>query len=208
MLMHLAILGASGHGKVVADAAEQAGWRSITFFDDACTQLSENGPWRVQGDTIALIERLSEFDGVVVGIGNNRIRAIKHSELADGGAKLVSIVHPSAVVSPYAAINCGTVVFANAVVNAFASIGAGVIINTGAIIEHDCMIGDFAHISPNAVLAGGVALGQQVWVGACSSVRELVSVGRASIIGMGAVVTKNVSSDVTVVGNPARARTK
>lgn len=204
--MHLAILGASGHGKVVADVAEQVGWQSVTFFDDAWPQLEENGPWIVQGDTDALLRLISDFEGVVVGIGNNRIREEKHSELMIAGANLVSIVHPSAVVSPHAVIGAGAVVFANAVVNSCAVVGAGVIVNTGAVVEHDCVIGDFAHISPNAVLAGGVMLGQQAWVGASASVRQLISVGQASIVGMGAVVTKDVEPGVTVVGNPARAQ--
>ncbi len=202
--MHLAILGASGHGKVIADAAEQAGWQSVTFFDDAWPELGENGPWFVKGDTRALIANLTSFDGVVVGIGNNRIREEKQSELTNAGAKLVTIVHPTATVSPHASVGVGSVVFAKSVVNACAMVGDGVIVNTGAVIEHDCVVGDFAHISPNAVLAGGVKLGQQVWVGACASVRQLVSVGEASTVGMGAVVTKDIQSGVTVVGNPAR----
>ena len=206
--MHLAILGASGHGKVIADAAEQAGWHSVTFFDDAWPELKENGPWAVQGDTSALLTKLSDFDGIVVGIGTNCIRAVKQLELSDAGAKLVSIVHPTAVVSPHAAIGSGSVVFANSVINACAVVGAGVIVNTGVVIEHDCIVDDFAHISPNAVLAGGVKLEQQVWVGACASVRQLISVGQASIIGMGAVVTKDVDSGATVLGNPARVRAK
>ena len=49
-------------------------------------------------------------------------------------------------------------------------------------------------------------LGQQAWVGASASVRQLISVGQASIVGMGAVVTKDVEPGVTVVGNPARAQ--
>lgn len=204
--MHLAILGASGHGKVIADAAEQLGWRNVTFFDDAWPKLLQNGPWAIKGDTKALLEGLSDFDGVVVGIGNNRIRAEKHTELESAGANLVSLISPSAVISPHASIGTGTVVFANAVVNACALIGAGVIVNTGAVVEHDCVVGDFAHISPNAVLAGGATLGPHAWVGACASVRQLVTVGRASMVGMGAVVTKNVEPGVTVVGNPARVR--
>lgn len=205
--MHLAILGASGHGKVIADAAEQLGWQSVTFFDDAWPELEENGPWTVKGDTKALATGSSAFDGVVVGIGSNQIRAEKHSELARAGANLVSIVHPSAVISPHASVGAGTVVFANAVVNPCAVVGAGVIVNTGAVVEHDCVIGDFAHISPNAVLAGGVILGQRVWVGACASVRQLIAVGQTSVVGMGAVVTKDVEAGVTVVGNPARVCT-
>jgi len=79
-----------------------------------------------------------------------------------------------------------------------------VIVNTGAVVEHDCVVGDFAHISPNAVLAGGVTLGPLAWVGSCASVRQLIAVGEASVVGMGAVVTRDVIAGVTVVGNPAK----
>ncbi|GAB5477326.1 MAG: hypothetical protein Marn2KO_07930 [Marinobacter nauticus] len=202
--MHLAILGASGHGKVIADAAEHSGWRSITFFDDAWPQFHRNGPWAIQGDTEALRLRLNEFEGVVVAIGNNRIRAAKQVELENAGAKVVSIVHPSACVSHHATLGLGVVIFANAVVNAFAKVGAGVIVNTGAVIEHDCVVGDFAHVSPNSALAGGVTLGQEAWIGACASVRQLVSIGQRSTVGMGAVVLNDVEPGATVVGNPAR----
>jgi sugar O-acyltransferase (sialic acid O-acetyltransferase NeuD family) len=202
--MRLAILGASGHGKVIADAAEQLGWKTITFFDDAWPGLEKNGPWEVRGDTRALLASLSAFDGVVVGIGSNRIREEKQSELAEAGARLAQIIHPSAIISPHASIGAGSVFFANSVVNPCAVVGAGVIVNTGAVVEHDCVVGDFAHISPNAVLAGGAMVGHKAWVGCCASVRQLISVGEASVIGMGAVVTKDVESGVTVVGNPAR----
>ncbi|MBL3554917.1 MULTISPECIES: acetyltransferase [Marinobacter] len=205
--MRLAILGASGHGKVVAETAEQVGWQTVTFFDDAWPELEENGPWTVRGNTQALREHLSDFDGVVVGIGNNRIREEKQSELVRAGATLVSIIHPSAIISPHADIGLGSVVFANSVVNPCAVVGAGVIVNTGAVVEHDCVVGDFAHISPNAVLAGGVTLGHLAWVGACASIRQMLSVGRESVVGMGGVVTKDVEPGVTVVGNPARVFT-
>jgi len=202
--MRLAVLGASGHGKVVADAAEAADWEEVIFFDDAWPDLKENGPWHVQGDTDALIASLAEFDGVVLGIGNNAIRAWKQAQLTDAGAMVVSIIHPTATVSPHAQINAGTVVFAQAVVNACANIGTGVIVNTGAVVEHDCDVGDFSHISPNAVLAGGVTLKNQCWVGAGASIRQLLEVGMDAVVGMGAVVTKDVPPGVTVVGNPAR----
>jgi sugar O-acyltransferase (sialic acid O-acetyltransferase NeuD family) len=202
--MRLAVLGASGHGKVVADAAEAAGWAEVVFFDDAWPDLKDNGPWFVQGDTDALIACLADFDGVVLGIGNNGIRAWKQTQLTDAGAKVVSIIHPTATVSPHAQINAGTVVFAQAVVNACANIGGGVIINTGAVVEHDCVVGDFSHISPNAVLAGGVTLNKQCWVGAGASIRQLLEVGMDTVVGMGAVVTKDVPPGVTVIGNPAK----
>lgn len=202
--MRLAILGASGHGKVVADAAELLGWDKVQFFDDAWPQLAKNGPWSVAGNTEALLQGVAEFDGVVVAIGNNQIRQLKQQELAIAGARLVSVVHPSAVVSKHAVIGVGSVVFANAVINACATVAAGCIVNTGTVIEHDCVLGDFAHVSPNAVIAGGVRVGPLAWVGACASVRQLIEVGEGAVVGMGAVVTKDVPPGATVVGNPAK----
>ena len=202
--MRLAILGASGHGKVVADAAALAGWDEVMFFDDAWPQLAKNGPWLIAGNTEALLQGLREFDGVVVAIGNNRIRQLKRNELTVAGARLVSVVHPSAVVSKHALVGVGSVVFANAVINACAKLGRGCIVNTGAVVGHDCVLGDFAHVSPNAVMAGGVKVGPLAWVGACASIRQLIEVGEGAVVGMGAVVTKNVPPGVTVVGNPAK----
>lgn len=204
-MMRLAVLGASGHGRVVADAAEASGWSSVEFFDDVWPDIKTNGAWPVIGNSHTLLDVLTEFNGVVIAIGNNAIRESKQREVLAAGAKLASIVHPSAVISSRASLGNGTVVFANAVINGFAVVGEGVIINTGAIVEHDCQIGAFAHVSPNAVLAGGVTLGRRVWVGANASIRQLVSIGEAAIVGMGAVVTKDVPANVTVVGNPAKA---
>ena len=202
--MRLAVLGASGHGKVVADAAELAGWDEVVFIDDAWPERAQNGPWRVIGDTSALTGDAGTFDGVVVAIGNNRIRQAKQAELAAAGARLVSIIHPAAVVSKYAAVGIGSVVFANSVINACATVGEGCIVNTGSVVEHDCVVGDFAHISPNAVLAGGVKVGSLVWVGGCAAVRQLIEINEGAVVGMGAVVTKDVPPGVTVIGNPAR----
>ena len=202
--MRLAVLGASGHGKVVADAAELAGWAEVVFFDDAWPERKQNGPWQVIGDTAALTGDAGTFDGVVVAIGNNRIRQAKQAELAEAGARLVSIIHPAAVVSKHATVGIGSVVFANSVINACASVGAGCIVNTGAVVEHDCVLGNFTHISPNAVLAGGVKVGSLVWVGGCAAVRQLIEINEGAVVGMGAVVTRDVPPGVTVAGSPAR----
>lgn len=203
-MKRLAILGASGHGKVIADSALAQGWAEVTFFDDAWPGGSVNRRWLVQGDTNSLLASADAFDGLVVGIGNNRVRAEKIALLKRHGYELVTIVHPRAAVSDYASLGEGTVVFANAVINVDALVGAGGIINTGAVIEHDCGLGDCVHVSPNAVLAGGVTIGNRVWVGAGATVKQLVSVGDEATVGMGCVVLQDVAPGVTVVGNPNR----
>ena len=203
--MRLAVLGASGHGKVVADAAELVGWNEVVFFDDAWPELKQNGPWEVVGNTAVLLNDIGAFDGVVIAIGNNRIRQIKQRELKDSGAQLVSVVHPSATVSHHAVVGVGTVIFANAIINVCAEVCEGCIVNTGAVIEHDCVVGEFAHLSPKSVLAGGVKVGSLAWIGTCASLRQLIEIGEGAVVGMGAVVIKDVPSEVTVVGNPAKA---
>ncbi|MEP1213741.1 MAG: acetyltransferase [Marinobacter sp.] len=203
-MRRLAILGASGHGKVVADTALAQGWSEIVFFDDAWPNVSSNGRWPVLGNTESLLCFAAGYDGIAVGIGNNSVRREKMKLIECKGLKLATIIHPSAVVSDYALIGKGTVVCAKAAVNVDVQIGAGGIINTGAVIEHDCCLGDYVHVSPNAVLSGGVTLGHEVWVGAAASIKQLVSVGNKAVIGMGSVILRDVAPEVTVVGNPVR----
>ncbi len=199
----LAILGASGHGKVVAETAELLGYK-VVFFDDAWPQVTDNSHWSVEGDTQALIARQREFAGAAVAIGNNAIRQQKISALLELGFKLPTLVHPQAWVSSYAKLAFGTIAFAQAVVNADASVGAGVILNTGCVIEHDCQLADAVHISPGASLAGGVQVGERSWLGIGSSVRQLVQIGVDVVVGAGAAVISNVPNATTVVGVPAK----
>ena len=200
----LAILGASGHGKVVADCAHSCGWDEVVFFDDAWPELSTNGHWPVAGDTARLMATLDDFDGVIVAIGNSHIRHTKLEALEQARATVVSLVHPAAFVSSHAVIGAGTVVFAGAVVNVDARLGRGVIINTGATVDHDCVLGDAVHISPGANIAGGVRVGHRSWVGIGAAVKQLVSIGDDAVVGAGAAVVRDVGDGVTVVGVPAR----
>lgn len=201
----MAILGASGHGKVVADAALRAGWKEITFFDDSWPQLRQLGPWAVAGSSVDLLRSDTTFDGVVVAIGHNLTRLRKHRELVAGGLTVASVVHPAAVISPFAVVGEGSVVFAGAVINAFATVGASVIVNTGATVEHDCVLGDGVHMSPGAHLGGGVTLGEAAWIGVGAAVRHGISIGANAVVGAGAAVVKDVAAGLVAVGVPARS---
>lgn len=203
-MKRMMILGASGHGKVVADCAELCGWESVSFFDDAWPAKQSNGAWPIVGDTESMLERLDEFDGCLVAIGNNAVREGKLRILSERGATLPVLVHPAAVVSRYAEIGAGSVLFAGVVVNVDCRIGMGAIINTGATVDHDCVLGDAVHISPGAHLAGGVVVGDRSWMGIGSSVRQLVRIGCDVRVGAGAVVVADFSDGCTVAGVPAR----
>lgn len=201
----LALLGASGHGKVVADAALAAGWKAVVFFDDAWPGLSLNGHWPVVGKTADLLAQLGEFDGVLVAIGKAGIRLQKQRQLQEAGATIVvAVVHPRACVSPFARIGAGTVVMAGAVVNTDAMVGDACIVNTCSSVDHDCVLADAVHVSPGAHLSGNVTVGEGAWIGMGAAVKQGIGIGARAMVGAGAVVVKDVPAGLTVVGCPAR----
>lgn len=203
-MKRLAILGASGHGKVVAETALQCGWQSIVFFDDAWPDVQHNGSWAVVGNTQTLMAQLLNFDGVVVGIGNNHIRLEKTRQLKALNAPLITLVHPSAVVSNTVLLGSGSVVFAGAVIQIDSQLGEACIVNTRASVDHDCSLRDGVHICPGAALAGAVAVGECSWIGIGASVKQQVNMGSNVTVGAGAAVIRDVPSGQTVIGVPAR----
>lgn len=203
-MRRLAIFGASGHGKVVADCAECGDWDEIVFFDDAWPKCGINGVWKVAGDINTLLSDLESFDGVVVAIGDNDTRLKKQAQLMSHGACMVSVVHPGALISKYAELGIGSVVMAGAIVNADTKVGSACIINTGATVDHDCVLGDAVHVSPGSHIAGGVIVGECSWLGIGSCIRQLVLIGKYTVIGAGSVVVKNLPDSVVAFGNPAR----
>lgn len=202
-MRRLAILGASGHGQVIADlAALYPEWSDIHFFDDS-PSASHCMQWQLRGNTQDLLDSLSLYSGVVVGIGDNNIRQIKQNLLLERHAPLITLIHPQSYVSSYASLGIGSVVFAQAVLNVGSSVGVGGIVNTGATVDHGSLLGDYVHVSPGAHLGGDVKVGDRTWIGIGSSVRNGITIGHDTIVGAGATVIRNVPDDQTVVGTPA-----
>jgi sugar O-acyltransferase (sialic acid O-acetyltransferase NeuD family) len=204
----LAILGASGHGKVVADTALLSRWDEVVFFDDAWPELEINGSWSVVGDTQDLLARVNEFSGVAVAIGNNRIRLAKLREFQKLDVSLPALIHPCACVADDAVLDDGTVIFAGAVVQPSSVIGVGCIVNTSATVDHDCVLAPGVHVCPGSHLAGGVKVGECSWIGIGSVVNQYLSLGTDVTVGAGAAVVNDLSDGLTVVGVPARSAPK
>lgn len=198
------MLGASGHGKVVGEAALLSGWTQIDFFDDRWPDVRALGPWEVIGSTADLIRRAAQFSGAIVAIGDNRVRLSRHRELSAEGVLMISIVHPNAVLSRFSSLGCGSAILAGAIVNPFAVLGEAVIINTGATVDHDCVLADGVHVSPGAHLGGEVRAGESCWIGVGAVVRQRITIGTRVVVGAGAAVVDAVADDLTVVGVPAK----
>ena len=199
----IALLGAGGHGRVVAEIAELNGFEKIIFFDDKYPKQHRSGSWGIKGRIADIREHLSEFDEVMVTIGDNITRAKLARDLGKIG-KLGKLIHPSSEVSSYANILPGTVIMANAVINAYSTVEENVIVNTSSVIDHDSTIHEASHISPGAILAGNVTIGGGSWIGLGAKILEGITIGKEAIVGAGSVVTKSFPDKVVLTGMPAK----
>lgn len=197
-MKRLAIIGASGHGRVIADIAKKNGYSEIVFFDDNET-IHECAGYRVLGKSCAV--GTIEAD-VIVGIGNAGVRKRIQESIPD--EKLTTLIHPDAVIAEGVVIGAGTVVMAGAVINPGAKIGKGCIINTCSSVDHDCNVGDYVHIAVGSHLCGTVTVGDGTWVGAGAIVSNDVAICPDCMIGAGAVIVKDIDLAGTYIGVPAR----
>lgn len=199
----LLIIGASGHGKVVADIAmRMARWREIAFLDDNEDIKSSMGI-RAIGKVSDVSKYINEYD-IFVGIGNNAIRKDIHEKLEGISASIPTLIHPSAIIGEQVELGVGTVVMAGVVINCCTKIGKGCIINTGSTIDHDNIIEDFVHISPGVHLAGTVKVGNNTWLGIGSNVKNNICIVNDCIIGAGSVVIRNITIPGIYFGVPAK----
>lgn len=206
--MEVLIVGAGGHGQVVADALWRA-WerdravRPLGYVDDNPTL---NGRKLVD---IPVLGRLADLaaiahDGVVVAVGDNRIRQRIFEDLTRRGEHFIIAKHPSAIVAPDVTIGRGSVLCAGVIVNVGSMIGDNVILNTGVSVDHHNCIGNHAHLGPGVHIGGTVTVDEGALIGLAASVLPGTSIGAWSVVGAGACVTQSVNAGVTVVGIPAR----
>ena len=204
----LIVWGASGHARVVTDIVRLQSKYTIVGYLDSINASRKGeaflGKTILGGDEQLdhLLERGVEY--LIVGFGDCMSRIQAADKALSKGYKLVTALHPNAVIADDVQIGAGTVVAAGAVINPAAIIGMNVIVNTSSSIDHECQIEDGAHISPGAHLSGSVRVERAAWVGTGASIIDRVRIGAGSVIGAGAVVVDDIPAGVVAYGNPAK----
>lgn len=206
-LRKLLILGAGGHGRVVADIALALDlWSDISFLDDDLSIHNYTN--------ISVIGNIDEAESYIashdifVAIGDNLTRRSIIEELEQKGAIIPVLIHPNSQISHTVEIDKGSVIMPGVVINSCTTIGKGCIINTSSSVDHDNKIGDYVHISPGAHLGGTVIIGNNTWIGIGAIVKNNTNIMDNCIIGAGAVVVKDIEEQGIYTGIPATIHKK
>lgn len=209
-MKNIVIIGAGGFAREVQWLIndinkEKNEWNIIGFIDENLDNkgLNLNGQ-NVIGSFIDLQEQYSGELYYVIAIADS-IAKKKISEKAnDIGLKPATLIHPSVIMSNLNRIGNGSIICAGSILTVNIDIGNHVIINIDSTIGHDAVIKDFSTILPSANISGNTVIEEGVSIGTGAAIIQGLRIGEYSVIGAGAVVTKNIQDRVTAVGIPAK----
>lgn len=200
----LLIFPCNGNGVEALDCLVQAN-SLIGFIDDS----AEKQGTEVHGYPVFGREALSRFPNAQLLAVPGSPTSYKSRRQAIEGlcvseARLATVVHPAARVSPLARIGRNVLIMAGVVITSNAVIGDHVCILPNTVIHHDVVVGAWSLIGSGVAIAGGVAIGENCYVGSGSSIIHGVKLGDRVLVGLGSNVICSIAADSKVAGNPAR----
>jgi sugar O-acyltransferase (sialic acid O-acetyltransferase NeuD family) len=207
-MKNIAVVGSSGHAKVVVDIIEKQGIYAIAGFIDMNRSVGEKTlNYDVLGKEEDLPKLISShhLHGIIIAIGDNFIRSqvvnkIKHM---CPDICFVTAVHPLSCIAKTASLGQGTVAMAGSIVNPSCKVGEFCILNTNSALDHDSKMDDFSSLAPNVTTGGNCEIGHASAVGIGATLIHGITVGEHSIVGAGSTVLKDVEPYCISFGTPA-----
>jgi sugar O-acyltransferase (sialic acid O-acetyltransferase NeuD family) len=202
----LLVAGAGGHARVVAEAAEQSGWQVAGWIGPGPGgEVMKAIPHLGDDADVARVWHERAIDALIVAIGDNAARLRAADKLAAlGPVRFAVVVHPAAIVAPSAVLGPGTFVYAGAIVNPGARLGAHCMITTASSVDHDCVLEDGVSTGPGARMGGDCTIGRATAIAIGAVVLHGRRIGAYTVVGAGALVTRDVPDNVVVYGSPAK----
>jgi sugar O-acyltransferase (sialic acid O-acetyltransferase NeuD family) len=189
--MKLALFGYGGHAREVASQIDQ----KVTFFvdneyaNDVAKPISQFNPEEYVM-MVAVADSKDRFDIV---------------QKLPKETQYFTYIHPTVLIlDDNIELGEGSFIGANSILTTNIKIGKHAILNRGNHIGHDCQIGDYFSAMPNAVVGGNVTIGDKVYMGSCSNIREKINISNNITIGMNAAVVKNLIDEHIYIGVPAK----
>jgi len=211
--MKLCIYGMGGFGKEVFDIAsrinkENSYWDDIFFMVDDLDTNVEAYKTKLYSVKDVFKEYDTNLFEVIIAVGEPKTRKMLFNKVRQKGAKLATLIDPSAIISDTAIINKGTIVAPLSIVACSTILGRNTVVNTHSTIGHDIVIGDHSSISSHVTVGGSSVIGEESYVGLGSQIKEQTKIGSKVIVGMGSIVYSDMPDRVIALGNPARVSRK
>jgi len=198
----LAIIGAGSLGIMTLDVVLKEGVYSvkdIVFIDDGKDKNEMIYGVTVIGDSNIIADLDTNIYDFVIAVADNNARK-KIAEMYD--IPYVTVIHPHASVSEFAKIGIGNIILPNVTIDPEAIIHNHVIINKNTSIGHNVEMENYSQASPGCQLGG--LIGECTFLGLGATLLPNIKIGRQSIVGAGAVVTKDLPDYCTAIGTPAK----
>lgn len=210
------IWGAAGHAKVLRSTILRNGDKISAFVDNSKQALETfdlqgaiglHGAKELERFLISYSED-TFYGAIAIGGGDGLSRTSILKSMVDLGIHMAPVIDHSAIIELDCHISDGCQLLAGSILGAGTRLGQACILNHNVVVDHECEIGHAVHFAPNATLCGCVKVGDGVFVGAGATILPRVLIGEKAVIGAGAVVVADVMAGETVVGIPARVRSK
>ena len=143
---------------------------------------------------------------VQVQSGEPFIRELLHNKLIENKLKIATLIHPKVKIPEDCKIEEGCIINSGAIITANVCLEKGCCIYNNVTLHHDVHIKSFSFISGNSILCGNVKVGKRTYIGCMVAVRNGLSIGENSIIGMGSIVVSDIKDSGIAYGNPAKVK--
>lgn len=201
--MILAIYCAGGLGREILDfvrSMNENQWEKIIFVDDVTEEKNVNGA------VVFRFAEVEQFRGnieFVIANGEPANRQLLYDKIKGAGFPMGTVISPKATIWTGAEIGEGCII-GEAIISVDVKLGNNVFIQHKCILGHDVKIGDHSLVSNLCFVGGYTQIGNRVYMAPGSMAKDRLKVDDDSIIGLGAILTRNVKEKSIMVGNPAK----
>jgi len=206
----IAIFGAGGFGREVKTIIDKINietantYNFVGFYDDGIEKGAIINGFPILGG----IRELNQVDdelALIVSIGDPKIKKIVLDKITNSNITFPSIIHPNASISKdEVKIGKGCIICEGTIITCNIEIKDFVILNLMCTVGHDTIIDDYCAFMPSVNISGEVKINQGVYVGTGAKIINLLEIGKNTIVGAGAVVSKSLPENCTAVGIPAK----